>query len=362
MDFQDGLKVLSEKILKFKDQVPNEEATKTAFIMPFFDLLGYDTRNPIEFVPEFTADIGLKKGEKVDYAIFLDGTPIILIEAKSCTVQLDNHDDQLLRYFHTSKAKIGILTNGIIYKFYTDLDEPNKMDSKPFLEINLLGIKDNEINELKKFFKSNFDMTNILSTAEELKYSNAIKKVFQSQIETPDETFIDFFTNLVYEGKKTKAVKEKFSGLVQKSINEVLNDIVRTKLENALNTKQHNITSQETAAKDQVDETVDKLLEQAGLIVTTDEEIQGYNIIRSILSEIIDINRITYKDTVNYMNTLLDGRATKWVVRMYLNSKTKYISFPLFEGVVKEERVKIDKIEDLFKYRDRIKEVALKLV
>lgn len=354
MDYQDALKQLIEKITKYQSQVTSEEATKTAFIMPFFDLLGYDTRNPLEFVPEYTADVGLKKGEKVDYAIFQNDTPIILIEAKSCATQLTNHDDQLLRYFHTSKAKIGILTNGIIYKFYTDLDETNKMDSKPFFEIDLLAIKDNEIQELKKFFKTNFDMSNILSTAEELKYANAIKKVFSSQLESPDESFIDFFTNKVYEGKKTKNVKEKFAGIVQKSINEVLNDIVRTKLENALNNKNQAANPVEKVAVEVVEESADK-------IVTTEEEILGFNIIRSILSEVVSADRISYKDTTNYMNVLLDSKTTKWIARLFLNSKNKYLSFPTFEGTSKEEKFSIDKVEDIFKFKDRLKETLEKL-
>ena len=150
MDFAEQLKLLIDKIIKYKDQINTEEATKTAFIMPFFDLLGYDTRNPIEFIPEFTCDIGTKKGEKIDYAIHIDNQPTILIECKWCGENLEKHDAQLMRYFSVSQAKIGILTNGIIYKFFTDLEETNKMDSKPFLEINLLSIRDNEIVELKK--------------------------------------------------------------------------------------------------------------------------------------------------------------------------------------------------------------------
>lgn len=351
MDYQDNLKVLIEKINKYKDQIASEEATKTAFVMPFFDLLGYDTRNPLEFVPEFTADVGLKKGEKVDYAIMMDGKPVILIEAKSSSELLEKHDSQLIRYFHTTQAKIGILTNGITYRFYTDLEEPNKMDSRPFLEINLLNLKDNEVVELKKFFKSNFDMSSILSTAEELKYSNAIKKVFQTQVENPDESFVDFFTNAVYEGKKTKNVKEKFTGIVRKSINEVMNDMIRTRLENALNAKgQQEVPSIE----------IEVAPEPQNMITTTEEELTAYHIVRSILAEHIELDRVSYKDTTNYMNILIDGKSTKWVARLYLNSKNKYVSFPVFEGDAKEERVQIEKLEDLYQHRVRVADSVLK--
>src|ERR1700741_2550924 len=144
MDFKDQIKMLGDRVIKLKDQIQTEEATKNAFIMPFLQALGYDVFNPMEVVPEFISDIGLKKGEKIDYAIMKDGSPCILVECKHVTQNLNIHDGQLLRYFHVSKAKFGLLTNGVIYRFYTDLVEPNKMDEKPFLEFNVTEIKDNQ--------------------------------------------------------------------------------------------------------------------------------------------------------------------------------------------------------------------------
>lgn len=139
-----------------------EEATKTALVMPFLQLLGYDVFDPIEVMPEFNCDIGTKKGEKIDYAIFKDEKPIILIECKHWQQDLNLHDNQLLRYFHVSNAKFGVLTNGIVYRFYTDLENPNKMDEKPFLEVNLSDYRGIQIEELKKFHKTYFDLDNII--------------------------------------------------------------------------------------------------------------------------------------------------------------------------------------------------------
>jgi Uncharacterized conserved protein len=155
---KEAVKNLAERIEKTIDRIQTEEATKTAYIMPFIQMLGYDIFNPLEVVPEFTADIGIKKGEKVDYAIFRDDEPAILIECKDCRnlLNIDN-ESQLFRYFHTTKAKFGILTNGVSYKFFTDLEEPNKMDAKPFMEINILEYDKINYNELVKFAKSNFD-------------------------------------------------------------------------------------------------------------------------------------------------------------------------------------------------------------
>lgn len=157
MDFIDELRQFSKRVESLKDLLPTEEATKNALILPFFQMLGYDVFNPLEFMPEFTADVGIKKGEKVDYAILLDNKPAILIEAKWCGEALDKHDSQLFRYFGTTEAKFGILTNGIVYKFYTDLDEPNKMDLSPFLEFNLLDLNDSVVQEIKRFCKERID-------------------------------------------------------------------------------------------------------------------------------------------------------------------------------------------------------------
>src|SRR5215471_14600870 len=162
MDFKDQLKVLGDRAIKLKDQIQTEEATKNALIMPFLTCLGYDVFNPLEVTPELVCDIGLKKGEKIDYAILKDGQAVILIECKHWAQSLDLHDGQLLRYFHVSKAKFGLLTNGITFRFYTDLVKTNVMDDKPFLEMNITDLRDNIVEEVKKFHKSYFDVGSIV--------------------------------------------------------------------------------------------------------------------------------------------------------------------------------------------------------
>lgn len=234
MDFIDQLKQFSKRVESLKDTIQTEEATKTAIIMPFFSMLGYDVFNPQEFVPEFVADVGIKKGEKVDYAILKDGDPIILIECKSISEKLDKHDSQLFRYFGTTTAKFAILSNGQYYRFYTDLDNPNKMDEYPFLTINILDIKDNQVPELKKFCKSVFDIDEIFSTASELKYVQEFKQVFASQLESPSDEFTKLFLTSCYSGAKTQSVIEKFRPLLRKAlldyISETMNDKIKTAL------------------------------------------------------------------------------------------------------------------------------------
>ncbi len=185
MDFKDQIKLLADKVLQTKGKVLTEEATKHSFIMPFIQYLGYDVFNPHEVIPEFVADLGIKQGEKVDYAIYKDDSPIILVECKWHGAKLDVHNSQLFRYFQVSNAKFGLLTNGVEYRFYTDLVVPNKMDEKPFFVFNLVDIKDAQIDELKKFHKNYYDHQAIINTANELKYTNEIKQLIHEFANDP---------------------------------------------------------------------------------------------------------------------------------------------------------------------------------
>ncbi len=190
MDYIDQLKQFSTRVAQMAPAIQTEEATKNALILPFFQMLGYDVFNPMEFVPEYTADVGIKKGERVDYAIILDGQPTVLIEAKWCGENLESHDSQLFRYFGTTSAKLAILTNGIIYRFYTDLDEQNKMDLTPFMEFDVLNIKESLIPELKRFNRASLNVDDIFSAASDLKYTTAVKQLLAAQAADPDEAFL----------------------------------------------------------------------------------------------------------------------------------------------------------------------------
>ena len=235
MTFEEQIKNYVAKIEKIKGKLSTEEATKTSLIMPFFQALGYDIFNPNEFTPEFVADVGIKKGEKVDYAIILNDEVSILIEAKSINEKLEKHDSQLFRYFGTSKAKFAILTNGLIYKFYTDLEKTNVMDKTPFLEINLEDLNDSDIQELKKFQKENFDVNHILSAASDLKYLNQIKRVLKEEFNDPTDEFIKLILNKdVYDGVKTQSIIDKYRPLVKKSISYYINELINERLQSAM--------------------------------------------------------------------------------------------------------------------------------
>ncbi|MFR9542785.1 MAG: type I restriction endonuclease [Rikenellaceae bacterium] len=350
MDFIDQLKQFSKRVETLKATIETEEATKTATIMPFFSLLGYDVFNPNEFVPEFTADVGLKKGEKVDYAILDEGQPMILIEAKWIGEKLDKHDSQLFRYFGATKSKFAILTNGMIYKFYTDLEEPNKMDLKPFFEFNILDIKENQVAELKKFHKSNFDVSTVLDTASELKYANEFKNVITRELQTPSDEFVKFFLSNVYSGPKTQNVIEKFRPVIKKSLNEYISETMNDKIKAALGTENPaNEIPVETAEPETVEV---KEEEVKNRIVTTNEELEGYFIVKNILKDVVDMSDITYKDTESYMGILYKNNTWKRICRLHLNGGQKFISIP--DENKKDVRYDLAQIYEIEKYKEQL--------
>lgn len=353
MDFIDELRQLSKRIETLKDKVTTEEATKMSMIMPFFQLLGYDVFNPHEFVPEFTADVGIKKGEKVDYAILKEGKPVILIEAKWCGESLDKHGSQLFRYFGTTAAKFGILTNGLVYKFYTDLDEQNKMDAKPFLEINMLDFKDWYSSELKKFHKDAFDEQTIFSAASELKYSNEIKQFMTQQLKSPSDDFVKYILSEVYAGVRTQSVIERFRETVRKSLNTFVNELMNDKITSALKTNE-TIESVSQAAP-----TVEPVeVKEESKIITTSEELEAFYLIRHIARGLVPKEKISFKDTESYFGILYDNNSWKWICRLKLEGSKKYIYIPT--GDKGQEKYPIENIDDIYTYEDKIKAVIRK--
>jgi hypothetical protein len=343
MEMQNQLKVLSDKIIQLKEQIETEEATKTAFILPFINLLGYDIFNPTEVVPEYTTDLGLKKGEKVDYAILQNKTPILIIECKHWRENLDIHNSQLFRYFHVSKARFALLTNGIEYRFYSDLDATNKMDDKPFLEFNITNIKESTINELSKFHKSNFDIEKIINNASSLKYTKEIKKLLAKDFENPSQEFVRLYANPVYPGKVlTAKVMEQFTELVQKATSQFISERVNDRLTSAL--------SKET--EKQADEKIEEVVESK--IETKEEELEAYRIAVAILRRKLEINRIVHRDTQSYFGILLDDNNRKPICRFHFNGNKKYIG--IFDQNKSETKHLLESINDIYNFENQLLE------
>jgi len=347
MDFKDQIKRLGEKVSKLRDQVQTEEATKNAFIMPFINALGYDIFNPEEVVPEFVADIGIKKGEKVDYAIQRNGAPVMLIECKWCNDNLDVYGSQLFRYFHTTQSRFALLTNGILYRFYTDLVEPNKMDEKPFLEFDITDMKETVIEDLKKFHKSYFDVDQVLSAASELKYTNEIKAIMTAELATPSEAFVRFFTKKIYPKPITEKVLTQFTEIIKKSLHQFTNDMINDRLKSAL--AQENAAAKEKETTGKIE--LEPVASEEPKIVTIEIEKEGYFIVKSILRNTVDPARIFYRDTQSYLNILLDDTIRKLICRLYFNAQKKYIG--IFQDK-KETKFEIATIDDIYRHAEAL--------
>ncbi|HDX4050093.1 TPA: type I restriction enzyme HsdR N-terminal domain-containing protein [Enterobacter soli] len=354
MEFTERLNSLSNKIKQQIEVINTEEATKTAFVMPFIhNVLGYDVFDPSEVTPEFVCDVGTKKGEKIDYAIMKDNDVQILIECKKIGEPLNvNHASQLFRYFHVTNARISILTNGQNYKFFTDLDAPNKMDEKPFLEIDLLDIDDNVIPELKKLTKSSFDLESIINAAGELKYVSQIKKILHSQLNNPEDDFVKFFASRVYDGILTQKVRDSFLNLTKKAATQYVNDQVNERLKSAItgitpSVVEAPVESQKTEEEDQKDESD---------VVTTLEELEGYHIVKAITRAVLDAPRITHRDTKSYFGILVDDNNRKPLCRLHFNRSQKYIG--LFDLEKNETRHPIASIDDIYSFADILKATA----
>lgn len=346
MDFVEQLQALALKAEKLRSVLQTEEATKNALILPFIHMLGYDIFDPNDVTPEFIADVGIKKGEKVDYAVRLDGKIVMLFECKHCGGDLSvSHASQLFRYFTVTDARIAVLTNGLIYRFFTDLEAPNRMDEKPFLEVNMLDLNDVAIAELKKMRKSSFDIEGILTSAGELKYTRQIKRLISEQIEKPTDEFVRFFASKVFDGVLTPARREYFNDLTKRSFRQLINERINDRLKNVM--------SPNVDPTPEADEETQQITEND--IETTAEELEGFYIVKSLLRDMVDPNRIIHRDTKSYMGILLDDNNRKPLARLHFNRSQKYLG--IFDEQRNEERVPIKNIDEIYKYADRMRRV-----
>lgn len=341
MEFNEQITQFSERIKRIKDNIRTEEATKTSIILPFFQLLGYDVFNPLEFVPEFTADTGIKKGEKVDYAILNNGDPLILIEAKSASTELTaKHMNQLIRYFMVTKARFGILTNGITYKFFSDLEEVNKMDSVPFFEFNLLDLKKDKINELKQFCKDNFNLRTILNNASDLKYMTLIKESIEKQFQEPSDQLVKAIIKNIYPGTKTQAVLDKFRGMVKTAINEYTNDAITLKINSVISSDAESISKPKEP-------------------ILSVEEIQTMDYIKAMFET--DLN-IVYKKTSRYAYMQIGESSVKWICRIFFQKNRNMLVLRKFEDTDYECEYYFDELSQLNGISEEIKDTFSKCI
>lgn len=321
MEITQKIAALATRAREHLDHIVNEEATKNAMVMPFIQSLGYDVFNPTEVLPEFTADVGLKKGEKVDYAIKNDGVLSILIECKPRTTDLSNAQfGQLYRYFNCTEAKFAILTNGIEYRFYSDLDDANKLDKRPFFTFRLTDYNERDIEELKKFAKPVFNVDTILSTANRLKYTNLAMASFSKLMKEPPRDFIKFIAQDFFDGRMTQQILDEFTPIIRDAMAQHIKEQVSQRLKLALANTSGEEASIAAAGPDQAN--IEAPIKAEDEIVTTQEEIDGYNMVRAIVSSEVAPERVFMRDAKSYCAILLDDNNRKPICRLHFNSKT----------------------------------------
>ena len=354
MDFGDRIKAHAKRVAELKEHAATEEATKMALIVPMLQLLGYDPYDPRVVIPEFCADFGEKKACKVDYAIKRGDDIVIIVEAKKVGDTLDgSREGQLQQYFQSLlPVKIAILTDGVQYKFYTDLEHTNVMDKKPFMTFDFSSIEEALVPELKKLCNDCFDLNTTMCAAQELKYLGQLKKVVAEEIDSPSDDLVRVLARHVYEGKLTGAVIEGFKERVKTAFEHHINGVINARLQSAMQPSNY-----PSAAPQDGDEIV--VVEEGvdSRIVTTEEEVEGFQIIRAIMSQVIDPERVVMRDTISYCGILLDDNNRKPICRMHFNNVNN-MQIEIFDTEKKGTKYKLEKLLDIYKYADQLRLMA----
>lgn len=365
MDFEDRIYAHAKRVDELREVAQGEEAAKTALILPFLQAMGYDAFDPRVVVPEYGAAFGNKKAEKVDYAINRDGEPIMLIEAKSAGDPLGSGCAKQLQYYFnaTPTVKIGILTNGVVYKFFTDLDRENMMDEKPFMVLDFSAIEPALIPELKKLCNDCFDLDVAIAAAQELKYLRHIKKLIAEEVQDPTPEMVKHFARQVCDKPMTAKLIESFKETVRDAFEHHINDVLNTRLEKAMypNSYQKASDAGADSEEDKVSVLEDPESEGKSVesrIVTTQEEWEAYYLIKSILRDTVDPSRVVIRDAISYCSVLLDDKNYKAICRFHFNSKSVKYFETISVAEKKGTKHLITDLNDIFQYTDLVKQTV----
>ncbi|MEQ8771172.1 MAG: type I restriction endonuclease [Phycisphaerales bacterium] len=348
------ISALADRLDSVRSDPLTEEATKTALVLPFIRELGYDIFNPSEVMPEFTADVGIKKGEKVDYAICVNGSPIILFECKPCGAKLDSYSSQLYRYFSVTKARIAILTDGVVYRFYSDLTEPNKLDTSPFYVLSLDKLSKDAADRLAQFSKENFNLDMVLADAEKMRIKNAIRAHFIREMEQPSDSFVRHFTDPLHDGQMRQSVIEHYRPMVKAAISDHISASVESRLQGAIRTNRGDGPPPPDLSTEPDRPSADAPSTEEDGVTTTVEELNGFYVVKAILREQVAASRITARDVKSYFGILLDDNNRKPICRLWFNRSQKYLG--VFDADKKEDRIPVANVDDLFQHADRIRD------
>lgn len=348
MDLKDSVRDIAKRASVARETAETEEATKQGVILPFIRALGFDIFDLSQVVPEFNSDVGTKKGEKVDYALKIDGEIVMLVEAKPVTIDLGEAQyNQLYRYFSVTDAQIAILTNGIEVWFFSDIDEKNRMDKRPFFRFSFEGYDEDDVKELAKFHRERFNIEVILRTAAALKYTTSAASYLKEQLSDPSDDFVRLVGKQIYDGNLTKSVIEQLREPVRSAFANVIREKIQEKLTAAFADSSEDVSEPEVADAPAADDG----------IVTTDEEIEAFYIVRSIVSKAVSPERVFMRDAKSYCSVIFDDNNRKPICRLRFNSKSvKYIG--IFDSEKKEARHEIERPADIARFGEALIETV----
>ena len=349
-DFAQKVKELARRSKHASQHALTEEATKTSVVLPLLQAFGFDVFNLEEVIPEYIADVGLKKGEKIDFALMIDGTLSVLIEVKPITMSLGNAQySQLYRYFAVKEAKLAVLTNGRDIWFFSDMDDPNKMDKKPFFTFDLQSYAEGEVADLARFQKHNFSVGAIREAASNLRFAKAAAGYLKKQLEAPEDDFVKLVGRQIFDGNLTKASLEPLKTAIKAALEFLIRERIQDKLSVAFPTEPAPVDPKLAKAEVAVD--------MASDVTTTDEELQAFMIVRAIAARVVDVDRITLRDAKSYCSIFVDDNNRKPVCRLHFNSKSAK-AIGLFDAQKVETKQTLDRLSDIYKFSKEIEDAV----
>lgn len=357
MSIDSAVSALATKVQDLKSIIETEEATKTAFIIPFIsNVLGYDVSDPREVIPEYTADVGTKKGEKVDFAIKSGDDFRFLIECKKIGEPLSlSHASQLVRYFNLTDTEFAILTNGEVYQFYAQLDAANRMDERPFMTLDLASVDARLFPHLEMCTKSKFDSDTIAANAEELKYVSELRKALAAELKEPSADLVKLLAARVSSRRMTAANLELFTRLAATAASQYLRDETSRRLRSAQDLEEPVPAVSTVSTATNADTIPAPATEDTGEgIVTTAEERQAHDIIRAICCSDVSALDITMRDAKSYCAILYQDNNRKPIARLQFDRRIPRII--TFDSDKAETPHDLDKIEDIYRYADELRE------
>jgi predicted type IV restriction endonuclease len=359
MDFLERVKELGKKISDQRGIVQTEEAAKTSFVMPFLQTLGYEVFNAAEVIPEFIADWAAKKGEKVDYMIKVANQTVMLIECKQANDALDaSKESQLANYFHhVQECNIGVLTNGIVYKFYTDLNAENIMDTEPFFVFDFGTLKDGHISKLEMFSKANITKTDVINS-DIIKIRNyaAAVEVLRREFANPSEDLVKYvIKQMPFIKRANETVVEEFREHIKKAVIQFEQDFFDAQIARLKETTQSPPTDQQAKPSE--------IITEKPAIQTTVEEMQALAIVCSLLYKTVPSEKIVLKDSENYCDISYATAGSPRIVRLHFNDQNHlFISFPGNPDLVTLGKVEIKSVEKLNEHSDKITSTVSKIL